>query len=86
MANLAKLADVSAVLATGGFVRFTWRTGTAELRDSSGVVRPINGRTYQAPLKRKDLNRTEQGSTENANLIVDGAFGHLDRDQWRVSS
>jgi hypothetical protein len=71
MARPAFLMEVLQTLARGGLVRFTWADGTVELIDSNLQSRPVDSRTYQALIRRPDLNRTQRGSVENKNLIIE---------------
>jgi hypothetical protein len=76
--GLAKLADVGRVLAEGGIVRFQWVTcWTVLISADSGSYTPLDGRTYQGFLKvvAPKLERTETGSTETKNLVIEWRQG-----------
>jgi hypothetical protein len=73
----ARLRDVERVLADGGFVRFRWGVGHAELVGATGETRTLDGRTYQRFLRKHQagLNRVETGSRATKNLLI----------EWRLS-
>ena len=60
----AKLKDIERVLAGGGFVRFRWGVGHAELVSATGKTQTLDGRTYRGFLREHQagLNRVETGS------------------------
>jgi hypothetical protein len=65
-----KLDAAIGILDSGGFVRFTWSKCLSEVIDSNGVAYSFDGRSYQAFLKRPNLQRTETGSVETKDLII----------------
>jgi hypothetical protein len=67
----AFLAEANEILANGGVLRFTWGTGQHVLITESGDIRPLDGRAYQTLTRRADLTRTETGSTENKDLVIE---------------
>jgi hypothetical protein len=69
----AKLKDIERVLADGGFVRFRWGVGHAELVGATGKTQTLDGRTYQGFLRKHQagLNRVETGSTATKNLLIE---------------
>jgi hypothetical protein len=66
----ARLYDVKKVLAEGGFIRFTWATGTAELVGAS-AVRPVSAPAYLALTKRYNVEKKETGSVETGDLVIE---------------
>ena len=69
---LARLDDLGRALTYGGFVRFVWATCAVTVNFPNGSVMPVDGRTYQAFLLReKQFTRTEQGSLETKDLVIE---------------
>jgi hypothetical protein len=68
----ATLAEANQILADGGIMRFVWGDKQpAHLVKASGDIRILDGRTYDSLRNREDLIRTETGSTENKNLVIE---------------
>jgi hypothetical protein len=68
----AKLAEANQILADGGIMRFVWGSSLpAYLVKASGEQRILDGRTYDSLCNREDLTRTETGSTENKDLVIE---------------
>jgi hypothetical protein len=68
----ATLPEANQILADGGIMRFVWRDKQpAHLVKASGDIRILDGRMYDSLRNREDLIRTETGSTENKNLVID---------------
>jgi len=67
----AFLAEANAILANGGVLRFTWRTGRYVLITASGETRSLDGRAYQPLTNRADLTRTETGSLDAKDLVIE---------------
>jgi hypothetical protein len=68
----AKLAEAKQILMDGGIMRFVWGSNQpAHLAKASGELRILDGRTYESLRKREDLIRTETGSTETRDLIIE---------------
>jgi hypothetical protein len=73
--GLARLHDIRRELEHGGFVRFVWGNYGGELlfHADGEYFTAIDGRSYQAFLRDADkrYNRTERGSTEQSNLVIE---------------
>jgi hypothetical protein len=67
----AFLAEADEILANGGVLRFTWGTGQRVLITASGNIRPVDGLAYQPLTNRADLTRTETGSTDAKDLVIE---------------
>ena len=68
----ATLAEANQILADGGFIRFVWAEHLpAYLVKADGELRILDGRTYDSLRNHKDLIRTETGSTEDKNLVIE---------------
>lgn len=62
---------VNIILAEGGFVRFVWKTCQARIVRPDGEALRIDPRTYRAIPARTDLVRSQQGSSEAGDLIIE---------------
>jgi hypothetical protein len=72
--KVAHLGEVKRILAHGGSVRFTYKTSLAILIAADGhLCAQLDKRTYDAFLRSfsHQLSRTESGSTENHDLVVE---------------
>ena len=67
----AQLSDVGRALAEGGFVRHIWSTGVRTLVWANGSEWPIDGRTYRALIRNPRLRKTETGSSDAGNLVME---------------
>jgi hypothetical protein len=68
----AKLAEAKEILAQGGVLRFIWASSSpAFLVKASGELRILDGRAYDALVNHADLVRTENGSTETKDLVIE---------------
>lgn len=68
----ALLAEAAQILADGGVMRFVWGSSLpAYLVKASGEQRILDGRAYDSLRNRSDLIRTETGSTENKDLVIE---------------
>jgi hypothetical protein len=72
--KVAHMGDVKRILAHGGSVRFTHKTGLATLISADGhLYAQLDKLTYDAFLRSfsRQLLRTESGSTETHDLVIE---------------
>jgi hypothetical protein len=72
--KVARMTDAKRIVAHGGLVRFTYKTGMAILVSADGGIRyQLDRRTYDAFLRviAPELSRTESGSTETNDLVIE---------------
>ena len=72
--KVARMADVKRIVALGGLVRFTYKTGLTTLVSVTGEsLYQLNRRTYDAFLRSiaPQLSRTESDSVETNDLVIE---------------
>lgn len=69
--GLATMSAVNTSLAKDGLVRFVWKTAQPILVKANNETVLIDGRTYQAILRRTDLIQTETGDTTKGDLVIE---------------
>ena len=70
--DTAKLPEIIRTLANGGHLEFTWITCVVRLFDQYGLMRIVDGRSYQAFCKRESAyKRIESGQDgDNLNRLI----------------
>jgi hypothetical protein len=70
---MIRKADGLRILRSGGFVRFTHRTGVREIVEADGTAHPLDGRSYPA-LTDLCSKRTEHGKLTTDDLVIEWRY------------
>jgi hypothetical protein len=70
---MIRKADGLRILRSGGFVRFTHKTGVREIIEQDGTAHLLDGRSYSALINRCS-KRTQQGRLMTDDLVIEWRY------------